>query len=76
MEALARRGRRFKLIQRVNVIASSEEQVASAIQQHERFGEPLILEKMHKHSKWLGGVFHVDWLRKNGEPGVRRSLSF
>ncbi|KAF7973410.1 hypothetical protein HWV62_15209 [Athelia sp. TMB] len=71
-EALVQRGRRFKLTRRVGVMASSEEQIASAIQQHERSGEPLILENMHKHPNWLGDAFHVDWLRENGEQETRR----
>ncbi|KAF7967218.1 hypothetical protein HWV62_35148 [Athelia sp. TMB] len=70
-EALVQRGRRFKLTRRVDVMASSEEQIASAIQQHERSGEPLILENMHKHPNWLGDGFHVDWLRENGEQEAR-----
>lgn len=69
-EALVKRGRRFKLVKRVSAVPESEEQVSLAIHEHERSGEPLILDKLHRRPGWIGGAFNVDWLRKNGEQGA------
>lgn len=68
-EALVKRGKRFKLVKRVSAV-SSEAQVSLAIQEHDQFGEPLIIEKLHQKSGWIGGIFNIEWLLKHGEQGA------
>lgn len=68
MDILLARSPVFQPVKRVSAL--SDREMHQAIMEHEKSGEPLIIEDWHKHPDWPGDMFGVDWLlRTKGHEG-------
>ncbi|KIM87236.1 hypothetical protein PILCRDRAFT_305221 [Piloderma croceum F 1598] len=56
----------FKKVARIS-IKEPLPKLRSAIEFHERSGQPLIIEGWHNHKDWPMDIFTVDWFREHGQ---------
>ena len=64
----------FKKVARISITEPSPK-LRSAIEIHERSGQPLIIEGWHNHKNWPKDIFTVDWFREHGQQGTHAVLA-
>lgn len=60
METFLAHSPTFQPVKRVSAL--SRRDMDEAIAEHEKSGEPLIIEDWHKHPDWPSHMFGMDWL--------------
>lgn len=72
LDHLLTQGRRFHSVPRVSAL--NPELVASALEDYERSGVPLIIEHLDQDPKWAKDMFNIDWLlERYGDEGLSDS---
>ena len=51
---------RFKPVARISALETNA--MLTAIWNHEKSGEPLIIENWHNHTEWPVSMFNIEWL--------------